>query len=72
MTEDTQAPGPGRSDRLAPSGRDDGRDPRIRRAGRRRGYRKSLYHPSGESAFRGKTPDSEDMVNVRSVELAPP
>jgi hypothetical protein len=41
-------------------------------AGRRRGYRKSLFHPSGESAFRGKTPDSEDMVNVRSVELAPP
>jgi uncharacterized protein YndB with AHSA1/START domain len=36
------------------------------------GYRMSLFYPSGESAFRGKTSDREDMVDVRFVELAPP
>ena len=32
----------------------------------------SLFCPPDERAFRGKTSDSEDMVNVRFVELAPP
>lgn len=36
------------------------------------GYRMSLYYPPDEPAFRGKTTDSEDMVKVRFVDLAPP
>src|SRR5713101_3860331 len=36
------------------------------------GYRMSLFYPPDECAFRGKTSDREDMVNVRFVELAPP
>jgi uncharacterized protein YndB with AHSA1/START domain len=36
------------------------------------GYRMSLFYPPDERAFRGKTSDREDMVNVRFVELAPP
>ena len=36
------------------------------------GYRMSLFYPPDERAFRGKTSDNEDMVNVRFVELAPP
>ncbi len=36
------------------------------------GYRMSLFYPLDERAFRGKTSDREDMVNVRFVELAPP
>jgi len=36
------------------------------------GYRMSLFYPTDEGAFRGKTSDSEDMVNVRFMELAPP
>jgi uncharacterized protein YndB with AHSA1/START domain len=36
------------------------------------GYRMSLFYPPGESAFRGKTSDREDRVNVRFVELTPP
>jgi uncharacterized protein YndB with AHSA1/START domain len=36
------------------------------------GYRMSLFYPPNERAFRGKTSDREDMVNVRFVELAPP
>ena len=36
------------------------------------GYRISLFYPRDERAFRGKTSDREDMVNVRFVELAPP
>jgi uncharacterized protein YndB with AHSA1/START domain len=36
------------------------------------GYRMSLFYPSNEGSFRGKTSDREDMVNVRFVELAPP
>jgi len=36
------------------------------------GYRMSLFYPPSERAFRGKTSDREDMVNVRFVELAPP
>jgi uncharacterized protein YndB with AHSA1/START domain len=36
------------------------------------GYRMSLFYPPDERAFRGKTSDKEDMVNVRFVELAPP
>ena len=36
------------------------------------GYRMSLFYPPDEHAFRGKTSDREDMVNVRFVELAPP
>ncbi len=31
----------------------------------------SLFYPADERAFRGKTSDREDMVNVRFVELAP-
>jgi Activator of Hsp90 ATPase homolog 1-like protein len=60
-----------RSRRLAPSGRDDGRDPRIRRAGRRR-ISDGLHYPPDERAFRGKTSDREDKVNARFVELTPP
>jgi uncharacterized protein YndB with AHSA1/START domain len=37
-----------------------------------RGYRMSLFYPPDERAFRGKTSDGEDIVNVRFVELAPP
>ena len=36
------------------------------------GYRMSLFYPPGEHAFRGKTSEREDMVDVRFVELAPP
>jgi uncharacterized protein YndB with AHSA1/START domain len=36
------------------------------------GYRMSLFYPPDEPASRGKTSDTEDMVNVRFVELAPP
>jgi uncharacterized protein YndB with AHSA1/START domain len=36
------------------------------------GYRMSLFYPPEERAFRGKTSDREDMVDVRFVELAPP
>jgi uncharacterized protein YndB with AHSA1/START domain len=36
------------------------------------GYRMSLFYPSEERGFRGKTSDREDMVKVRFVELAPP
>lgn len=36
------------------------------------GYRMSLYYPSTERSFRGKTSDREDMVDVRFVELVPP
>jgi len=43
----------------------------IRRAGRGR-ISDVLFYPPDERAFRGKTSDSEDMVKVRFVELAPP
>jgi hypothetical protein len=36
------------------------------------GDRMSLFYPSDERAFRGKTSESEEMVNVRFVEPAPP
>ncbi len=36
------------------------------------GYRMSLFYPPNELAFRGKTSNRQDMVNVRFVELAPP
>ena len=36
------------------------------------GCRMPLFYPPDELAFRGKTSESEDMVNVRFVELAPP
>lgn len=36
------------------------------------GYRISLFYPSDERSFRGKTADREDRVNVRFVELEPP
>src|SRR5215813_524518 len=36
------------------------------------GYRMSLFYPAGERAFRGKTSEREDMVDVRFVELEPP
>ena len=36
------------------------------------GYRMSLFYPPDERAFRGKTSDREDRVNVRFLELAPP
>jgi len=56
---------------LAPSGGDDGKihefDARV--GG---GYRMSLFYPPDERAFRGKTSDREDRVNMRFVELAPP
>jgi uncharacterized protein YndB with AHSA1/START domain len=32
----------------------------------------SLFYPPDERAFRSKTSDREDMVNVRFMELAPP
>jgi uncharacterized protein YndB with AHSA1/START domain len=34
------------------------------------GYRMSLFYAPDEHAFRGKTSNGEDMVNVRFVELA--
>jgi uncharacterized protein YndB with AHSA1/START domain len=36
------------------------------------GYRMSLFYPPDERAFRGKTSDRADMVDVRFVELTPP
>lgn len=36
------------------------------------GYRMSLFYPADERAFRGKTSEKEDRVNVRFVELTPP
>jgi uncharacterized protein YndB with AHSA1/START domain len=36
------------------------------------GYRMSLFYPPVERAFRGKTSDREDVVDVRFVELTPP
>lgn len=36
------------------------------------GYRMSLFFPESERAFRGKTADKEDMVDVRFLELSPP
>ena len=36
------------------------------------GYRMSLFYPPNERAFRGKTSEREDMVDVRFVELARP
>ena len=36
------------------------------------GCQMSLFYPPDQRAFRGKTSESEDMVNVRFVELAPP
>jgi uncharacterized protein YndB with AHSA1/START domain len=36
------------------------------------GYRMSLFYPSSEQAFRGKTSEREDRFTVRFVELAPP
>lgn len=35
------------------------------------GYRMSLYYPPSERAFRGKTAEREDRVDVRFVELEP-
>ena len=36
------------------------------------GYRMSLFYPADERSFRGTTSDTEDLGNVRFVELAPP
>ena len=36
------------------------------------GYRMTLRYPPDERAFRGKTSEREDVVEVRFVELAPP
>jgi len=36
------------------------------------GYQMSLYYPPDEHAFRGKTAQREDRVNVRFVEMEPP
>ena len=36
------------------------------------GYSMSLFYSPEEAAFRGKTSDKEDRVNVRFVELEPP
>jgi uncharacterized protein YndB with AHSA1/START domain len=36
------------------------------------GYRMSLFYPPNEHAFRGKTSDREDRVNVQFLELARP
>jgi uncharacterized protein YndB with AHSA1/START domain len=36
------------------------------------GYRMSLYYPSSEKAFRGKTSEKEDRFNARFVELRAP
>ncbi|NJD77798.1 MAG: SRPBCC family protein [Candidatus Methanoperedens sp.] len=36
------------------------------------GYQMSLYYPSSEKAFRGKTSDREDRFTARFMELTPP
>src|SRR5258708_4076397 len=36
------------------------------------GYQMSLYYPSSEKAFRGKTSEREDRYTARFVELTPP
>jgi uncharacterized protein YndB with AHSA1/START domain len=36
------------------------------------GYRMSLFYPSSEQVFRGKTSEREDRFTVRFVELVPP
>ncbi len=36
------------------------------------GYQMSLYYPSSENTFRGKTEDREDRYTARFVELTPP
>jgi uncharacterized protein YndB with AHSA1/START domain len=36
------------------------------------GYRMSLFYPANEHAFRGKTSEKEDLVDVRFVALTPP
>ena len=36
------------------------------------GYRMSLFYPPDETAFRGKSGEREDRVNVRFVSLEPP
>lgn len=36
------------------------------------GYEMSLFYPSTEKVFRGKTSDREDRVKVRFLELTPP
>jgi uncharacterized protein YndB with AHSA1/START domain len=36
------------------------------------GYRMSLFYPSSEQVFRGKTTDREDNLTSRFVELEPP
>ncbi|HEY3696194.1 SRPBCC domain-containing protein [Phenylobacterium sp.] len=36
------------------------------------GYRMSLFYPADEQAFRGKSAEREDRVDVRFVELSPP
>ena len=36
------------------------------------GYQMSLYYPSSEQTFRGKTRDREDRYTARFVELTPP
>ncbi len=36
------------------------------------GYQMSLYYPSSEKTFRGKTKDREDRYTARFVELTPP
>jgi uncharacterized protein YndB with AHSA1/START domain len=36
------------------------------------GYQMSLYYPSSEETFRGKTSEKEDRYTARFVELTPP
>jgi uncharacterized protein YndB with AHSA1/START domain len=36
------------------------------------GYRMSLFYPSSEQVYRGKTSEREDRFTVRFVELTPP
>jgi len=36
------------------------------------GYQMSLYYPSSETTFRGKTSEREDRYTARFVELTPP
>src|SRR5258708_14772235 len=36
------------------------------------GYQMSLYYPSSEQTFRGKTSEREDRYTARFVELTPP
>lgn len=36
------------------------------------GYQMSLYYPSSEKTFRGKTSEKEDRYTARFVELTPP